>query len=111
MRSLIAEAAREVGFDVYLAETAEEGLRIHANQPVGIVLVDWNLPGMSGLELCRALRSRADAPFVVMISARTSTADLERARAAGADVILGKPFEPEALEGELRAARDRLADG
>ena len=56
MRGLLRELLRDRNYQVSLVESAEEGLRAHEQEPFDLMLVDWTLSGMSGLELCRAVR-------------------------------------------------------
>jgi CheY-like chemotaxis protein len=71
-----------------------------------LVLLDWMMPGLSGLDLCRALRSDplTRGALIVMVTARVLDADRELAYAAGADHYVGKPFSPVALLETVRHA-------
>lgn len=69
-----------------------------------LLLLDWMMPGMDGVELCRRLKEcQPDAPpYVILVTARSAKADLARGLDAGADDYVVKPFDPE----ELRARID-----
>jgi two-component system phosphate regulon response regulator PhoB len=93
------------GFRVDEAIDGQEALtRIAENQP-DLVLLDWMLPQMSGIEVCRQIRRRAitrDLP-VIMVSARTEDQDAVRGLNTGADDYITKPFNMEALLARMRA--------
>jgi len=73
--------------------------------PPNIVLLDWMLPGMSGLDLCRKLRAAGESPYVyvIIITGKTNRADLLEGFDAGADDFLTKPFDWAELRARLRA--------
>ncbi|MBX3248567.1 MAG: response regulator [Myxococcales bacterium] len=106
MRTLLAEIVGERGYVVHAVESAEEGLEAHLADPFELVLVDWTLPGMSGPELCRALRAREDGERVVLlvITARVRPEDVHAVLDAGADDFISKPVDPERLRTRLIVA-------
>ena len=76
-----------------------------AEAPPDLVLLDWMLPALSGLEVCRQLRRRAptrDLP-IIMVTARTEDQDAVRALDTGADDYIAKPFVMDALMARIRA--------
>lgn len=77
----------------------------HENAP-DIALLDWSMPGISGLDVCRALRAdpRSAGALIVIVTARVLDGDREEALAAGADHYLGKPFSPSVLLDTVRHA-------
>jgi two-component system phosphate regulon response regulator PhoB len=93
------------GFRVEEAADGQEALtRIAETQP-DLVLLDWMLPVMSGLEVCRQIRRRTttrDLP-VIMVTARTEDQDAVRGLNTGADDYITKPFNMEALLARMRA--------
>jgi two-component system, OmpR family, phosphate regulon response regulator PhoB len=93
------------GFRVEEAADGQEALtRIAETQP-DLVLLDWMLPVMSGLEVCRQIRRRSstrDLP-VIMVTARTEDQDAVRGLNTGADDYITKPFNMEALLARMRA--------
>jgi two-component system phosphate regulon response regulator PhoB len=93
------------GFRVEEAADGQEALtRIAETQP-DLVLLDWMLPAMSGLEVCRQIRRRPstkDLP-VIMVTARTEDQDAIRGLNTGADDYITKPFSTEALIARMRA--------
>src|ERR1700723_503987 len=93
------------GFRVEEAGDGQEALtRIAETQP-DLVLLDWMLPVMSGIEVCRQIRRRGptrDLP-VIMLTARTEDQDMVRGLNTGADDYITKPFNVDALLARMRA--------
>lgn len=93
------------GFRVDEAADGEEALaRVAENRP-DLILLDWMLPTLSGLEVCRQIRRRAatrDLP-IIMVTARTEDQDAIRALDIGADDYIAKPFAMEGLLARIRA--------
>lgn len=93
------------GYDVAVARNGHEALRVLENGPCRLVVSDWLMPQMNGLELCRRIRS-ADLPgyaYVILLSSRDGTEDVVEALSAGADDFLTKPFNPAELRLRVRA--------
>ncbi|MBM4363842.1 MAG: diguanylate cyclase, partial [Deltaproteobacteria bacterium] len=72
-----------------------------------LALIDWEMPGMSGVEVCRLLRARPSAPYVYLLlcTGRDTQRHLIDGLSAGADDYVRKPFDPQELEVRLRAGR------
>lgn len=100
-------ALEEEGYEVIEAEDAERALVLFQVQPIDIALVDLMLPGMSGFDLCRAMRKTSDVPIVI-VTARADTHDVVAGLEAGADDYLTKPFVPKELTARLRALLRRV---
>jgi two-component system phosphate regulon response regulator PhoB len=105
------------GLRVTIAGTGEEAEMLVAEEAFDLVILDWMLPGISGLELCRRLRKReaTQAIPVLMLTARSEEADRVRGLSMGADDYVVKPFSvPEILARVKallrRAAPQRIAD-
>jgi two-component system phosphate regulon response regulator PhoB len=93
------------GFRVEEASDGQEALTRIAEVQPDLVLLDWMLPLMSGIEVCRQIRRRPstrDLP-VIMVTARTEDQDAVRGLNTGADDYIGKPFSMEALLARIRA--------
>ena len=103
-------------FEVISTSNGEEALMIVEERPVDLVLLDWMLPGMSGIEVCRQLRRRNETRKlpIIMITARGERTDRVRGLDTGADDYVTKPFAPEELAARVRAvlrrARPALAE-
>jgi len=99
------------GFRVVAAGDGEEALLLAGEQTPHIVLLDWMLPLMSGLEVCRQLRRNPktrDIP-IIMLTARGEEGDRVRGLNSGADDYLTKPFSPTELVARMRAVLRRSA--
>ncbi|MBI2887773.1 MAG: response regulator [Chloroflexi bacterium] len=93
---LLARALEPEGFRLLKAYDGDGALQAAISERPDLILLDWMLPGMSGLEVCRRLRAAADPQIrdvpVVLITARTTTQDMAEGFAAGATDYLTKPF-------------------
>ena len=99
------------GFRVEEAGDGQEALLRVAEARPDLVLLDWMLPSLSGIEVCRQLRRRPatrDLP-IIMVTARTEDQDAVRALDLGADDYITKPFVMEALMARIRALLRRSA--
>jgi len=109
--ALLLDALRTQGIGGDLVRSGEAALTMAAGLDYSAVVIDQELPGMSGLEVCRRLRRGGLGAPVMMMSARDEVgADF---RPAGADACLVKPFLPDELGAVLRALPERssLAPG
>ena len=108
---LIAINLRHASFEVTVADTADKAQAAIDRMLPDLVLLDWMLPGQSGLQLAR--RWRADARTrelpVIMLTARAEEADKITGLDAGADDYLTKPFSPKELLARIRAVLRRKA--
>ena len=97
------------GMEVDIAHTGEAALTKAAERPPDIVILDLNLPGFDGLEVCRILRGRQGfaALPIIMLTARASEGDRIRGLDLGADDYMTKPFSPRELAARVRAALRR----
>jgi two-component system KDP operon response regulator KdpE len=93
-------------YEVLEARTGEEALERLPQEMPNLVLLDMNMPGMGGLETCRAIRGGSDIP-VIILSVRNTEKDKVAALDAGADDYVTKPFGIEELLARIRAALRR----
>jgi two-component system phosphate regulon response regulator PhoB len=110
IRHLVAYKLTKGGFDVIEAGDGLAALRAARQTPPDLVILDVRLPGMSGLEVCRELRSgphTARTP-IIMLTARARSQDLEQAYAAGATDYVVKPFSPRELQARVENALLRV---
>lgn len=105
IRLVVSFTLRKAGFDVYEAPDGESGLATAIEVRPDVVLLDWMMPGLNGVEVCRALRDTADCGevAVIMLSANAQESDTEEGFAAGADDYIVKPFSPRDLLGRVEA--------
>jgi two-component system, OmpR family, phosphate regulon response regulator PhoB len=111
IRDLIAFGLRRAGCDVALAEHSQSALASVGDRRPDLILVDWMLPDMSGLELVRQLRRDAntrDIP-IVMLTARADEADKVAGLESGADDYVTKPFSARELIARIQAVLRRSA--
>jgi two-component system, OmpR family, KDP operon response regulator KdpE len=98
------------GFVVLDARTGEEALDVIRSEHVDLILLDVNLPGMSGFETCKEIRRASDVP-IIMITVRGNERDKVQAFDAGADDYIVKPFGAEELTARVRATLRRAGPG
>jgi two-component system phosphate regulon response regulator PhoB len=109
VRSFIERGLTEEGYTVRVAADGEAAEREFSAGGIEVVLLDWMLPGTSGLDLLLRWRAREDVTPVVMITARDSVDDRVAALNAGADDYLIKPFAFDELVARVRAVLRRAA--
>ncbi|MFS8883715.1 response regulator transcription factor, partial [Synechococcus sp. R55.3] len=90
------------GYRVSVASDGMAGLRAACDQNPDLVLLDWMLPGISGLEICRRLRSTGNRVPVVLMTARDEVSDRAAGLDAGADDYVVKPFSIQELLSRIR---------
>jgi two-component system KDP operon response regulator KdpE len=95
------------GFEVRDARSAELAFEILEHEKFDLVLLDINLPGMGGLEVCRHVRATSDAA-IIMLTVRDTEKDKIEALDAGADDFVTKPFSTPELLARIRAALRRV---
>ena len=93
-------------YEVIEARTGEDALEILPKESPNLILLDMNMPGMGGIETCRAIRAGSDTP-VIILSVRNTEKDKVAALDAGADDYVTKPFGIEELLARIRAALRR----
>ena len=104
VRAILRAILTEIGLNVVEAANGREGLdRLRDAEDVGVVLVDWNMPEMNGLEFIRAVRAdRAYDPVrIMMVTTETEQEQVIRALEAGANEYVMKPFTKEILVAKL----------
>jgi two-component system response regulator QseB len=106
----VVAALRSQQHCVDVASNGKEGLDLCRDDAHDVVLLDVMLPGLSGIEICRALRRRGSSALVLMMTARDSVRDKVAALDEGADDYLVKPFDLEELLARVRALSRRTAD-
>jgi DNA-binding response OmpR family regulator len=108
VRSFLVRGLTEEGFGVRECDSGTAALAALAAEPFDLVLLDWMLPGKSGLEVLRQLREDGLTVPVVMLTARDAVEDRISALNAGADDYVTKPFSFEELLARVRALQRRM---
>jgi two-component system phosphate regulon response regulator PhoB len=110
LQKLLAYNLEAAGFEVAQAFDGEEALTLLAERTPDLIVLDWMIPQLSGLELLRRIRRRPEHAHipVVMLTARTEEADRLRGLELGADDYLTKPFSPAELVARIRAVLRRV---
>lgn len=106
-RKTLAFYLRQFGYSVLEAENGRQALQLWWDESPKIVLTDWNMPLMDGVELCRAIReSEGDSyTYLVMITSRGKSSDLIRGFESGVDDYLTKPVQKEELYVRLKSSQ------
>ncbi len=111
-RHLLEATLRKWGYEVVVACDGLEALELmqRENAP-NLAILDWMMPGMTGLEVCDRIRQRAREPYtyILLLTSKSQKEDLIEGMDAGADDYITKPFDQHELQVRLRAGR-RLVD-
>ncbi len=106
MRMIISQALSGCGFEVVQAANGRQGLDVMASEgsAVNVVLVDWNMPEVNGLEFVQQVRANSGFASIplVMVTTETEVEQMVRALDAGANEYVMKPFTREVIEDKLR---------
>ncbi|MGA2215352.1 MAG: diguanylate cyclase [Bryobacteraceae bacterium] len=105
-RHLLEATLRKWGYDVTVACDGAEALQILEREDApALVILDWMMPGISGLEVCRRIRARGSEPYIyiLLLTSKSQKEDLIEGMDAGADDYITKPFDQNELQVRLRA--------
>lgn len=103
---LVRAYLERAGFAVVSASEGQEALAVFRHERPNLVILDLNLPGMDGLDVCRALRRNSDVP-IIMLTARIEETDRLIGLELGADDYVVKPFSPREIVARTRAVLRR----
>jgi DNA-binding response OmpR family regulator len=105
IRSVISFILDRAGFEVREESDGEAGLATAKEICPSVVLLDWMMPRMNGIEVCRALRQDADqdSAIVIFLTAKAQESDIDLGLAAGAQDYIMKPFRPALLVSRVQA--------
>ncbi len=103
-REVLAYNLQAEGFEVARAESGDDALLLVEEAPPDVIILDWMLPGVSGIEICRRLKSRAETRNipVIMLTARSEEGDRVRGLEIGADDYVIKPYSLAELMARVR---------
>ncbi|HXW10474.1 MAG TPA: response regulator transcription factor [Steroidobacteraceae bacterium] len=105
----LAAILRGEGYSVDVAPDGSSALALVRDEPFAVILLDVNLPGMSGFEVLRTLRARGCHAPILLLTARDALEDRVKGLDLGADDYMLKPFEPPELAARVRALMRRPA--
>ena len=110
LQKLLAYNLEAAGFETAQAFDGEEAVTLIEERPPDLLLLDWMLPQLSGIELCRRLRRRPETARlpIIMLTARGEEHDRLRGLETGADDFVTKPFSPAELIARVRAVLRRV---
>ena len=104
-RAVLSYNLEAEGFSVQTADNGEDAMLLIAESPPDLILLDWMMPHVSGIEVCRRLRARPETRGIpiIMLSARSEEMDKVRGLETGADDYVIKPYSVAELMARLRA--------
>lgn len=102
LSEMIGIVLQNDGFEAYFCYDGSGALEAFREANPDLVLLDLMLPGIDGIEVCKQIRAESDVP-VVMLTAKSDTADVVRGLESGADDYVPKPFKPAELVARVRA--------
>jgi DNA-binding response OmpR family regulator len=104
MRQLVRLTLESGRFEIFEAPDGEAALEVARRERPDLLFLDWTMPGMPGVEVCRRLRDdpATEGIQIVMLTARSQPADRQIARAMGVDDYITKPFSPIELLEKVR---------
>ena len=91
------------GYEISVVHDGVAGLTTARELPIDLIILDWMLPGLSGIEICRRLRTTGDKVPIILLTAKDEVSDRVAGLDAGADDYLVKPFSIEELLARIRA--------
>ena len=109
IRTIVGEVCRRDGYEVIEAATGRQGVQTAVAGEPDVVVLDWVLPDISGIEVCRELRRQGVACPIIMLTGRTSKVDVVVGLEVGADDYITKPFDARELSARLGAHMRRAA--
>lgn len=103
VRKVIRRIIEPLGFTIHEAEHGLDALRVIADHPIDLVMLDWNMPVMDGLAFITSLRNDTtlSQPKVIFCTTENEFAKIEAAMSAGADEYVMKPFDEAIILGKL----------
>ena len=110
-RSILAAVLTKCGFDPVVLEDGDAAWNLLQRPDAPrLILLDWNMPGMDGVEICRRLRDKKvpDPPYVILLTARGHKSDIVAGLEAGANDYVAKPYDNEELLARIRVGQRML---
>jgi two-component system response regulator MtrA len=107
LSEMLSIVLRNEGYDTYLVATGDKAVPAFREFKPDLLLLDLMLPGMDGIDVCRAIRAESGVP-IVMLTAKSDTVDVVLGLESGADDYVVKPFKPKELVARIRARLRRM---
>jgi len=107
-RDLLKERLAKWGYEVVIAENGNEAWQaLQADDAPSLAILDWMMPGMAGIEVCRRVRKEKEEPYtyIILLTSQQQDEDIVAGMEAGADDYITKPFKHSELRVRLRAGR------
>lgn len=103
VRKVTRKILEALGYEVVEAENGKVALDVYAQHRPSLIMLDWHMPEMNGLEFIRALRSTpgGDAPVVIFCTTETELKNIQEAIVSGANEYVMKPFDEDIIRGKL----------
>ena len=113
LSTLLDYNLKKEGFQTQIASDGDEALLKIEDAPPDLIVLDWMLPNISGIEICRRLRANIETKNIpiIMLTARAEEADRIRGLEMGADDYMTKPFSADELVARIRAVLRRIRPG
>lgn len=102
LAEMVGIVLAQEGFETAICETGDQAADAFRTHQPDLILLDFMLPGMNGIEVCTQIRQESDVP-IIMLTAKSDTEDVVRGLEAGADDYIAKPFKPAELLARVRA--------
>jgi two-component system NtrC family sensor kinase len=110
-RLLVKKTVKKIGHTVMEAENGLQAWQLFSEHSPELIISDWQMPEMDGLELCRRIRasSKKTYTYIILLTAKDQTTDLVEVFEAGADDYMSKPFKPEELKSRIKTGERIVA--
>jgi len=111
LRTAVVDWLELEHFTIETAADGRTGLDLMASSAFDLYIFDWDLPGISGIELCRTLRREQSRAPIMILTGKSNISEKEQGLDSGADDYLTKPFNMRELSARIRALLRRTSDG
>lgn len=108
IRMLVRLRLERSGYAVVAASDGLQALELAAESPPDLAILDVSMPGLTGIEVTRALRAQRATLPIILLTAHAQESDVTEGAIAGADAYVTKPFSPQELESRVRALTECL---
>src|SRR5919199_45017 len=109
IRTVVAEVCKRDGYEALEAGTGKDGIETAVAEQPDLVLLDWVLPDINGLEVCREMRRQGVVAPVLMLTGKTTKVDVVVGLEVGAEDYITKPFDSRELAARIGAHLRRAA--